>query len=298
MSGYRIFVRFAAMSGADINKARLSESLLLRFIAYCHAVRKVQHTTIRSYLAAIRFVRLASGFHDPFLDSKGKPRAKIELAVRATGRMQIIRRRQRRPITNQILKQMCTVLKRGVFNPYIDSLMHAICCTAFAGFFRSGEICPDRFDARKNITLEDVHIHNLSGTIHLKTSKTDRYNKGIDVRLFANSSNICPIKSIRHFHMMRGEKRSNAAFFCLPSGEPLTRRTFIENMRHVLRLIGFDADKYSGHSLRIGAATSAARAGVPDHVIKILGRWNSLSYLRYIRVSNSVIKNAQNKYIR
>ena len=40
---------------------------------------------------------------------------------------------------------------------------------------------------------------------------------------------------------------------------------------------------YSGHSFRIGAASSAAAAGVPNHLIKAMGRWNSEAYLLYMK---------------
>ena len=42
--------------------------------------------------------------------------------------------------------------------------------------------------------------------------------------------------------------------------------------------------KYSGHSFRIGAATTAASVGVEDSLIKTLGRWESSAYLLYVRV--------------
>ena len=47
---------------------------------------------------------------------------------------------------------------------------------------------------------------------------------------------------------------------------------------------GVEASKYSGHSFRIGAATTAASAGIEDSLIKTLGRWESTAYLLYIRV--------------
>ena len=40
---------------------------------------------------------------------------------------------------------------------------------------------------------------------------------------------------------------------------------------------------FSSHSFRIGAATVAARNGVPDHLIQTMGRWSSNAYQLYIR---------------
>ena len=40
---------------------------------------------------------------------------------------------------------------------------------------------------------------------------------------------------------------------------------------------------YTGHGFRMGAATTAARVGIPDNMIKTLGRWSSEAYRLYIR---------------
>jgi len=47
--------------------------------------------------------------------------------------------------------------------------------------------------------------------------------------------------------------------------------------------MGVDPTCFSGHSFWIGAATTAAQVGVEDATIKMLGRWESAAYQRYIR---------------
>ena len=53
----------------------------------------------------------------------------------------------------------------------------------------------------------------------------------------------------------------------------LTRQRFVTAVRTGLDKAGIDSSKYSGHSFRIGAATTAAQNGMEDSIIKTLGRW-------------------------
>ena len=48
--------------------------------------------------------------------------------------------------------------------------------------------------------------------------------------------------------------------------------------------LGLPQDDYAGHSFRIGAATSAALAGVEDSTIQALERWQIAAFLQYIRM--------------
>ena len=54
-------------------------------------------------------------------------------------------------------------------------------------------------------------------------------------------------------------------------------------MREVLQKVGIDCSKYSGHSFRVGAATTAAAVGIQDSLIKTMGRWESVAYQLYVR---------------
>ena len=62
-------------------------------------------------------------------------------------------------------------------------------------------------------------------------------------------------------------------------------------MRDVLEKAGVQADRCAGHSFRIGAAVTAASREMEDSIIKMLGRWKSLAYLEYVRISRQQLEN-------
>ena len=66
-------------------------------------------------------------------------------------------------------------------------------------------------------------------------------------------------------------------------GQYLTRERFVAELRSALAAVGYPAKDYAGHSFRIGAATTAARCGIQDSLIKTLGRWESAAYTSYVR---------------
>ena len=295
-SGYRLFSRFASMSGIDIQSSSfLSPLLLLRFIAFCHTVRGLQSSTIRSYLAAIRFFRLRAGFSDPFLDQHGAVIPQIKMALLGARRLHFTTPRQCKPISLHLLFQLVAVLRQCVFGSFDDALMHVALTTAFWGFFRSGELFPEQFHPRDHLTRADVTLLPDRAIIHLKSSKTDHFRRGVDIFLFRTGDSVCPVRALVEFVRIHPSHSSVSPFFCTQFGQPFTRSSFVSRLKHLLVLLRVDPSSYSGHSLRVGAATSAAVAGVPDHLIQVLGRWSSLSYLRYIRVDPSVLHAAQSQ---
>ena len=73
------------------------------------------------------------------------------------------------------------------------------------------------------------------------------------------------------------------AIHCSDSPQiPISMQRSYQFSLNLLRLVGLDPQHYSGHSFRIGGATSATIAGLNDYEIKLLGRWSSDCYKRYI----------------
>jgi hypothetical protein len=66
---------------------------------------------------------------------------------------------------------------------------------------------------------------------------------------------------------------------------------FVKYTKQFIKELGLDKKAYSGHSYRIGGATSGAAAGFTSHELKILGRWNSEAYLGYIRTPEHALFN-------
>ena len=62
---------------------------------------------------------------------------------------------------------------------------------------------------------------------------------------------------------------------------PLSAKVFRSTFLHLVEQCGYDPAKFNTHSLRIGATTAAARAGLPSETIQKLGRWWSSAYQIY-----------------
>ena len=83
--------------------------------------------------------------------------------------------------------------------------------------------------------------------------------------------------------------RPSVSGFLFKDGSHLTREQLVQHVRQALKAAGMDTEGYTGHSFRIGTATTAALSGVEDSVIKMLGRWESEAYQRYLQTPRDAL---------
>ena len=118
--------------------------------------------------------------------------------------------------------------------------------------------------------------------IHLKKAKCDQFGTGVDIVLGVTGADICPVAAMLAFLVERGDKPG--PLFLDNHSQPVLHGQFVTEMRGTLEAMGVPQQQYAGHSFRIGAATTAAQAGIQDSMIQTLGRWHSTAFLQYIRL--------------
>ena len=296
-AGVRCLFTFLAMSCVLFspgNFPELTEDMLIYFVTYCHSRLGLRCTTIKLYLAEIRFHYLQAGRRNPleFTD-------RLQCVIRGIKRSQNNVNKQRLPIDMRVLRQICDLLHAGRYSPVIDKTLECMCLLAFYGFLRCGEFTVRNVNsAQQFLRVRDVQLASNRSMFYLslQSSKTDPFRYGVQIPFFKTSS-LCPVTCmISYLTCTRRESLSSSSpLFVDTFQRPFSRDLFISYLRDILQQLGYKDWNYGGHSFRIGAATTAASVGIEDHLIKTLGRWNSSCYIRYIRVPKANLQIAQEK---
>ena len=277
-TGQRQFVRFCHSIGAHHLPA--TKKTVALFAA--HLGRSVSPSTIKVYLAAVSLSHRQAGLSSP---SRHNPA--LRLALRGLTRRQAgTIRHVRAPITTGILQLLIRTLHLAKPWCYLErSMLAAALCLGFYGFLRGGELMPPNkhtFNPRTHPTSADINLSAEGLRFLIKRSKTDQLGRGHTISLFRSTAAFCPVAIIENY-LARHNPSPDRPLFLHCDGTPVYIRQFRAMLRELLSLAGLPPDDYNTHSLRIGAATSAAKEGVSAKVIKKLGRWRSRTYKLYIR---------------
>ena len=117
--------------------------------------------------------------------------------------------------------------------------------------------------------------------VRLKRSKNDPFAVGTRVCIEAMNQSVCPVTALLGY-LAICLKRSEPLFI-FQNKSTLSRERLVSSLRQVLSDVGVNTAQCSGHSFHISAATTAAKLGVPNFLIKKMGRWKSSVFMHYIR---------------
>ena len=276
----------------------LTEDMLIKFVAYCLNTLQIKYSTVKTYLAGIRYTYMVRGISCVFDYSSQGAITRLQTILKGYKKLHSAPSLRRLPITYDILCDIVRMLRRGTFGPSHDLMMETMCTIAFFGFMRCSEFtCIAAFNPAINLCISDLtfdHTMRLA-KIFLKASKADPFCKGVYITLCQTDKYVCPYTALLKCMDLRTTDRAlpSDPLFINDDGQPFTRYLFLSYLRDVLQRIGIDSNLYNTHSFRIGAESSARQARLEGHLIQTLGRWRSECYLRYIHLSQATLLSAQ-----
>ena len=161
----------------------------------------------------------------------------------------------------------------------------ALLLIGFAGGFRRSELV--------NIQYEDVEFVPEGVKIFIKRSKTDQSGEGMVKGIpYFDNKDYCPVTSLKAWidHITTNYKQTSGKVFSISDkGVALIIKKYA-------LWAGLDPNKYAGHSLRSGFATSAAESGAEErNIMAMTGHKTTTMVRRYIQEANLFKNNALNK---
>jgi site-specific recombinase XerD len=165
----------------------------------------------------------------------------------------------------------------------------ALLLIGFAGGFRRSEIV--------GLDFEDLEFCSEGLVISLRSSKTDQVKRGRKVAIPYGKSELCPVRAIRAWLSAADIQRGPIFLTINRHSKLLPKRLSGEavsiTLKAAVRDAGLDDARISGHSLRAGFATAAARAGASAYSIrKQTGHASDAMLSRYIRDAELFKNNA------
>lgn len=278
-SGYLSFKIFC--EATSVPTFPLTESTLQLFVTYL--ARRVKFATIKVYLCGVQYESVIRGFN-----TKIAHMGRLYYVLRGIRRCHPNSASQRLPITPADLRKMIMFIKNSMFSNHDKAMWTCLILVAFFGLLRVSEyVCPamSTFDTETHLTPADISFSTCgsNAVINLKCSKTDPFRLGCKIRLAKIGGFLCPYRAIQNYLVFRGTKLG--PWFTFSDGKFVTRK-FVSSFLTISLPNNININT---HSFRIGGASAAASCGIPDSTIKIIGRWSSDCYRRYIHLSDNAL---------
>ena len=260
------------LSFITIQNLPMSTSLVLTYLSYLN-IKGLAPSTITTYISAISFVHKMNSLPDPtnlFV---------VQKLLAAINKMQG-NRDSRLPITQFILNRLLESTEFVVSNQYHKKLIRAMFALAFYGLFRIGEITIQTSGVIP-LTFEQVQLLEDRLVLSITHFKNNKSNKPFDIVIHKIGGKFCPFAIMLDYLNVRGNL--SGPLFCFVNQKHVPRNFFTSKLKSCLNFCGLNTKLYLSHSFRIGGASFLASLGMSDVQIKLMGRWSSDTFLRYIR---------------
>ena len=240
-------------------------------IYIAHHATILATSTLTRRLIAISRAHAAQGIASPTSAEL------VKATLQGVRRSRVHAVRQVAPLQKTQLLQMVRGLRglRGLRDT-------ALLLVGFASALRRSELV--------SLNVEDILISDEGTIIHLRRSKTDQEGRGRDIAIPRVRGRYCPSKSLQAWVDASGIvagalfRQVNRYDQLLP--HRLTAQSVALIIKQRAAFAGFDPALFSGHSLRAGFVTNAAKRGASSSSIRAqTGHTSDAMLQRYVRNS-------------
>jgi site-specific recombinase XerD len=262
---FRIWTAWCAQRGASALPAT-AESVAA-FLA-CQFEQGISPSTLGHRIAAIRYFHKIGGYDPPTDDER------VKATMRGARRVVGTAPTRKAPATSERVISMAI----GSGDWLKDLRDRAVLLLGFAGAFRRSELVA--------LNVEDLEADAAGLKIYIRHSKTDQEGHGATIAVVRGSI-ACPVAALRLW-LEAAAITAGPVFRAVKKGSRLGDRLSSHGVAAVVkahaRRVGLDPLLFSGHSLRSGFLTSAAKRGASIFKMMDVSRHKSVDTLRgYVR---------------
>lgn len=292
----RHFARYCRLTGQypDPEKG-ITDEQLADYASYL--ARSVQHNTVENYISmGVRRVHEETGMPYKPISQRPAVRSTMRGIARTHGKGPT---RRKQPITPDLLARIRQHVNMESMN---DLSTYTCMLVMFHGFLRkanatwnkprNGLTTAEQQQYNKNvITRDDLRKENGRYHLTVRGTKTIQFGQRQLTLVLPciPGSDICPTAALDLYLGRTQDRPGNEPLFGVLENNdtewvPLDYARLMRNLKCAMIKLGMDPAQYAGHSFRRGGATYAYLAGVPEHIIRLMGDWKSDVWREYAEV--------------
>ena len=232
---------------------------------------QVRVSSLALALSAIAWVHRGSRFESPTRD------ARVRDVWEGIRREHGVAQKQVAPLTASEVRAVCA----GLPDSMAGARDRVVIALGMAAALRRSELAALR--------VEELDVRPDGLIVRVARSKTDQHGEGADVGVARGRfRDSCPVRAVQVWLELAGLERGPLLRQVSRGGRVLEHGVSGDRIARLVKravaAAGLDPKRYSGHSLRAGLATTAARAGKSDRAIMMQGRWQGRRMVdRYVR---------------
>jgi len=270
-SDYNDFSLFCSKNG--FRAMPTQPKIIALYITHLSSYSK--YSTLKRRLASISILHKAKGH---YIDTKHPIIIENLMGIKRTNGSN---QKGKKPLLINDLKILINAIHQSNEKDNRKIRDKALVLIGFSGGFRRSELV--------DIEYEDLEFVSEGVKIFVKRSKTDQSGEGMTKAIpYFDNPKFCPVNALKSW----------IEIFDLKKGKifNISDKSVALIIKKYANYAGLDSEKYAGHSLRSGFATSTAESGAEERdIMAMTGHKSTEMVRRYIKEANLFKNNALNK---